>query len=100
MMGHRWSENNEKLTVFVHSTTGGEIASKLNGHFLIGDQEFRFRAIAFGRIGGHNISLDLSKKTIQRIRKLGLDPDEIHLSVQRKIIEGDVVLPKALKLQE
>lgn len=100
MMGQRPSENNEKLTVFVRSTSGGEIASKLNGHFLIGNQEFRFRAVAFGRIGGHNISLELSKRTIQRIRKLGLDPDEIHLSVQRKLIEGDVVLPKVLKLQE
>ncbi len=100
MMGQKRSENNGELTVFIHNARGGEIASKLVGHFLLGDQEFIFKAIAFGRIGGHNISLHLSKKTIQRIRKMNLDPDEIHLSIQRKLIEGDVILPKGLKLQE
>jgi hypothetical protein len=100
MIGQKSSENDRGLAVFIHSARGGEIASKLIGHFLIGDQEFRFRAVAFGRIGGHNISLNLSKNAIQRIRKLGLDPDEIHLSIQRKLVEGDVVLPEGLKIQE
>jgi len=100
MMGQNWSENNEELTVFIHTTSGGEIASKLVGHFLLCNQEFRFKAIAFGRIGGHNISLDLSKKSIERIRKMGRDPEVVHLSIQRKIIEGDVVLPDGLKFQE
>ena len=100
MMGRKWSENNGGLKVFIHNTSGGEIASKLVGHIRICNQEFRFKAIAFGRIGGHNISLDLSKKSIERIRKMGLDPEEVHLNVQRKIIEGDVVLPEGLKLQE
>lgn len=100
MKGQKRCKNNGELKVFIHAARGGEIASKLIGHFLLCDQEFRFKAVAFGRIGGHNISLDLSKKTIQSIRKMGLDPDQIHLSIQRKLIEGDVILPEGLKLQD
>ena len=94
------SDDNIVLNVFVHNTRGGAIASKLIGHFLLKDQEFRFTAIAFGRIGGHNVSLGLSKKATEKIRKIGLDPDTVQLAVQRKLIEGDVILPEGLKLRE
>jgi hypothetical protein len=94
------SDDNIVLNVFVHNTRGGAIASKLIGHFLLKDQEFKFTAIAFGRIGGHNVSLWLSKKATEKIRKIGLDPDKVQLAVQRKLIEGDVILPEGLKLRE
>ena len=100
MIGRDDSDDNIVLTVFVHNTRGGAIASKLIGHFLLKDQEFKFTAIAFGRIGGHNVSLRLSIKAKEKIRKMGLDPDNVQLAVQRKLIEGDVILPEGLKLRE
>ncbi len=100
MIGRDDSDDNIVLTVFVHNTRGGAIASKLIGHFLLKDQEFKFTAIAFGRIGGHNVSLGLSKKAKEKIRKMGLEPDNVQLAVQRKLIEGDVILPEGLKLRE
>jgi len=99
MIGLDGSEDIE-LAVFIHSASGGAYASKLIGRFVLKDREFKFKAIAFGRIGGHNVSLDLSKKIIQEISKMGFDPDKVQLTVQRKIIEGDVVLPKNLKLPD
>jgi hypothetical protein len=100
MIGRDDSEDNIELTVFVHNTRGGAIASKLIGHFILKDHEFKFTAIAFGRIGGHNVSLGLSKKATEKIRKMGLDADKVQLAIQRKIIEGDVILPEGLKLRE
>ncbi|MGA8085122.1 MAG: hypothetical protein WB988_24980, partial [Candidatus Nitrosopolaris sp.] len=67
---------------------------------VLNEQEFKFKAIAFGRIGGHNVSLGLSKKATEEIRKMGFEPDKVQLAVQRKIIEGDVILPENLKLRE
>jgi hypothetical protein len=99
MIGLGGSEDIE-LAVFIHSAAGGAYASKLIGHFVLKDREFKFKAIAFGRIGGHNVSLDLSKKTILEISKMGFDPDKVQLTVQRKIIEGDVILPENLKLPD
>ncbi len=55
-------------------------------------KKFHFNALAFGRIGGHNISLNLSKKTLAAVTKMGLDGEKLSLSLQRKLIEGDVIL--------
>ncbi|MEO9319925.1 MAG: hypothetical protein ABI361_04560 [Nitrososphaera sp.] len=88
------------LTVFVKSAEGSEIASKLSGYFVLRGVEFRFKAIAFGRIGGHNASVTLSKKTTEEIKKMGLDVDDIYLLIQRKLIEGDVILPDGLRPPE
>jgi hypothetical protein len=99
MIGLDGSEDIE-LAVFIHSAAGGAYASKLIGRFVLKDREFKFKAIAFGRIGGHNVSLGLSKKIIQEISKMGFDPDKVQLTVQRKIIEGDVILPENLKLPD
>ena len=85
------------VTVFVKTATGSEIASKLSGYFVVLGQEFRFTAIAFGRIGGHNASVTLSKATIEKIKKLGIDPADLELVIQRKLVEGDVILPDGLK---
>jgi hypothetical protein len=83
--------------IFVKSARGGEIASKLVGYFVVKGKEFRFTAIAFGRIGGHNISLTLAKKTVENIKKMGIDSELLQLTIQRKLIEGDVILPEGLK---
>ena len=92
-MTSTFSDNSEDIAVDVHvnNVTGTEIASKLSGYFVIGgNRTFRFKAIAFGRIGGHNISISVSKKSLADIKKMGLDPDLVELQVQRKLVEGDI----------
>ena len=74
---------NVPITVVVKSARGGNVASKLNGVFLLRGREFRFKALAFGRIGGHNISLTIPKIALNEIIKMGLDPDVIYLKIQR-----------------
>ena len=85
------------VTVFVKSSSGSEVASKLSGYFVIKGQEFRFTAIAFGRIGGHNASVKVPKTTLAKIAKMGIDPEQLQLTIQRKLIEGDIVLPEGIK---
>jgi hypothetical protein len=88
------------VTIFVKNARGSNIASKLTGHFLVNDKQFRFTAVAFGRIGGHNIALSISKKTLNTISKMGIEPDVLQLTIQRKLIEGDIILPKGLKIHD
>jgi hypothetical protein len=85
------------VTVFVKSASGSEVASKLSGYFVVKGQEFRFTAIAFGRIGGHNASVKIAKATLDKIAKMGIDPEQLQLTIQRKLIEGDVTLPEGIK---
>jgi hypothetical protein len=85
------------VTVFVKSASGSEIASKLSGYFVVKGQEFRFTAIAFGRIGGHNASIKIPKTTLDKIEKMGIDSEQLQVTIQRKLIEGDIILPKGLR---
>jgi hypothetical protein len=91
-------DQNSIVTVFVTNARGSEIASKLTGYFIINNQKFNFTAIAFGRIGGHNISLKIAKKTLEKFKKMGVDSEVLQVTIQRKLIEGDVILPKGIKM--
>jgi hypothetical protein len=94
------TEERIPVTIFVKNARGSNIASKLTGYFLVNDRQFRFTAVAFGRIGGHNIALTISKKTLNTISKMGIEPDVLQLTIQRKLIEGDIILPKGLKIDD
>ena len=85
------------VTVFVKSSSGSEVASKLSGYFVVKGQEFRFTAIAFGRIGGHNASVKIAKTTLDKIAKMDIDTEKLQLTIQRKLIEGDIILPEGLR---
>lgn len=83
----------DEVTVYVTNAAGSEIASKVNGYFTVHGEKIRFRAIAFGRIGGHNVNVKIAKSSMDRIRKMGLDPDQLIIKVQRKMVEGDMIMP-------
>ena len=85
------------VTVFLKSASGSEIASKLSGYFVLKSHKFRFTAIAFGRIGGHSASIKIPKTTLDKISKMGVDPEQLQITLQRKLIEGDIILPKGLR---
>ena len=73
------------------------MAAKISGKFTIDDNEFRFTAIAFGRIGGQNIGAKLSKTTEKELDTLGYDVDEVIMLLQRNLLQGDLTLPEGLK---
>jgi hypothetical protein len=90
-------DDNIPVTVFVKSASGSEIASKLSGYFVVKGQEFRFTAIAFGRIGGHNASIKIPKTALDKIAKIGIDPEQLLITIQRKLVEGDIILSEGSK---
>jgi hypothetical protein len=78
--------------IYVEKAQGGQYASKLRGYFIIKGTKLKFNAIAFGRIGGHNISLNLTKKTLSKLKEFGYDTEDFQLVLQRKLVEGEVIL--------
>ena len=73
------------------------MAAKITGKFTIDNNNFRFTAIAFGRIGGQNIGAKLSKTTETELKKLGYDIDDVINTLQKNLIQGDLTLPEGLK---
>ena len=85
------------LVVHINNIHGSQMAAKITGTFTIDENQFRFSAIAFGRIGGQNIGAKLSQITEKDLEKLGYDVDEVIDSLQRNLLQGDLTLPEGLK---
>jgi hypothetical protein len=85
------------LKVHINNIHGSQMAAKITGKFTIDNNDFRFTAIAFGRIGGQNIGAKLSKTTETELKKLGYDIDEVIITLQNNLLQGDLTLPEGLK---
>ena len=85
------------LQVHIRDVHGSQIAAKITGTFVIDTYSFEFNAIAFGRIGGHNIGAKISKSVQKELVKLGYDVDEVINELQQKLVRGDISLPEGIK---
>jgi hypothetical protein len=85
-----------EISVKINNVKGTQMAAKITGTFTIDDNVFKFWAIAFGRIGGHNIGAKISKTTEKSLQKLGYDVDEVIDTLQRNLISGNITLPEGL----
>ena len=84
------------LQVHVNNVHGSQIAAKITGIFVIGGHSFRFNAIAFGRIGGHNVGAKISKSTQKELVKMGYNVDEVIDTLQQKLVHGDITIPEGI----
>ena len=84
------------LKVHITNLHGSQMAAKITGKFILDGNEFRFTAIAFGRIGGQNVGAKISKTTEKELEKLGYDVEEVIILLQRNLLQGDLTLPEGL----
>ena len=85
------------LEVHINNVHGSQIAAKVTGVFILDGHSFKFSAIAFGRIGGHNIGAKISKSVEKELVKLGYNVDDVINELQQKLVRGDISLPEGLK---
>ena len=85
-----------ELKVHINNIHGSQMAAKITGKFTLDNNEFRFTAIAFGRIGGQNVGAKLSKTTEKELEKLGYDVEEVIIILQKNLLQGDLTLPEGL----
>jgi hypothetical protein len=84
------------LKVHINNIHGSQMAAKITGNFTLENNEFRFTAIAFGRIGGQNVGAKISKTTEKELEKLGYDVEEVIILLQKNLLQGDLTLPEGL----
>ena len=84
------------LKVHINDIHGSQMAAKINGKFILDNNEFRFTAIAFGRIGGQNVGAKLSSATQKELKDLGYDVEDVIMLLQRNLLQGDLTLPEGL----
>ena len=78
------------------SGVGGGVANFLSGYVIFRGEKFPFEAIAYGRIGGQNVSPTLTDESTMRLQDLNIDVENFTSQLQRKLVEGeiDVVIPE------
>jgi hypothetical protein len=86
-----------EISVHINNIHGSQMAAKITGTFEVDNNSFRFNAIAFGRIGGQNVGAKLSKTTQNELKKLGYNVEEVIMTLQKKLLQGDLTLPEGLK---
>ena len=85
------------LKIHINNVHGSQMAAKITGHFTLDEKDFRFTAIAFGRIGGQNVGAKLSSVTEKELKELGYDVDDVIMTLQKNLLQGDLTLPEGLK---
>lgn len=78
------------------SGVGGGVANFLSGYAVYKGEKFLFEAIAYGRIGGQNVSPTLAEEASKRLQELEVDLELFTAQLQRKLVEGEisVVIPE------
>ena len=74
------------------SGVGGGVANFLSGYTVFQGEKFPFEAIAYGRIGGQNVSPTLSDESLQRLQQLNVDLELFTAQLQRKLVEGEITV--------
>ena len=72
------------------------MAAKITGKFTLDEHSFRFTAIAFGRIGGQNVGVKLSKTTERDLKNLNYDVENVIITLQKDLLQGNLTLPEGL----
>lgn len=86
-----------ELKVHINNIHGSQMAAKITGKFTLDENNFRFTAIAFGRIGGQNVGAKISDTTEKELKKLGYNIDEVIMTLQNNLLQGDLTVPEGLK---
>ena len=84
------------IKVHINNIHGSQMAAKITGKFNLDGHDFRFTAIAFGRIGGQNVGAKLSSATQKELKDLGYDVEDVIMLLQRNLLQGDLTLPEGL----
>ncbi len=74
------------------SGVGGGVANFLSGYAVFQGEKFAFEAIAYGRIGGQNVSPTLSDEALKRLQQLDVDLELFTAQLQRKLVEGEITV--------
>ncbi len=74
------------------SGVGGGVANFLTGYAIYKGEKFPFEAVAYGRIGGQNVSPNLLPDAIRRLEELGVDLELFNARLQRKMVEGEMTV--------
>ena len=86
-----------EFNVVVNSVNGDEGTYYIKGEVSIGGKTIPFNGVAFGRVGGHNISADFDDDAIKVLKAMDFQDVEIEnleVAIQVRLLQGEMVVKK------
>ncbi|MDG6927685.1 MAG: hypothetical protein JRN10_07420 [Nitrososphaerota archaeon] len=77
------------IKVKVISASMGDIVGTLRGEVTIDGRKYKFTGTAFGRYGGHNVSVKLSPQARKQLKTRGYNVEDIEIAMQETIVTGN-----------
>jgi hypothetical protein len=77
------------MEIYVTEAKMGSVAGFVRGYAIIEGLKIKFKGVAFGRYGGHNVVVTLLPASARAVSNLGLDVQNIELELQRNIVQGN-----------
>ncbi|HVP24063.1 MAG TPA: hypothetical protein VMS77_09160 [Conexivisphaerales archaeon] len=85
------------MEIVVTQMQMGAVAGFLRGYVVIEGVRAPFKAVAYGRFGGQNVSITFTPKGRSGLRSKGLDPEDLALHVQHLIVQGQFKVDDSVK---
>jgi hypothetical protein len=85
------------MEIVVTQMQMGAVAGFLKGYVVMEGAKARFKAVAYGRFGGQNVSISFTPKGKRELKAKGLDPEDLALHVQHLIVQGEFKVDDSVK---
>lgn len=77
------------MEIYVTEAKMGSVAGMLKGYVVLEGRKLKFKGVAFGRYGGHNIVVEFLPASKRALEEMGIDVESLSLEVQQNIVQGN-----------
>jgi hypothetical protein len=75
----------------------GAVAGFLEGYVVVEGIKAHFKAVAFGRFGGQNVSITFTGRAKEKLKAKGFDPEDLALHAQHLIVQGEFRVDESIR---
>jgi hypothetical protein len=77
------------MEIFVTEAKMGSVAGFVKGYVLYEGLKLKFKGVAFGRYGGHNVSINFMPSSLKVLKAKGIDYQQLLQEIQENIVRGN-----------
>lgn len=88
------------MEIIITDAKMGSVAGFVKGYIVYEGKKLRFKGVAFGRYGGHNVAIKLMPSAEKFIREKGIQLDSFVQEIQENIVRGNFITAEKARFTE
>ncbi|MEM0117774.1 MAG: hypothetical protein QXV32_04950 [Conexivisphaerales archaeon] len=77
------------MEIYITEAKMGSVAGFVKGYVVYEGLKLRFKGVAFGRYGGHNVSITFLPSSVKTLNERGIDVQSLIQDIQENIVRGN-----------